>query len=275
MAHNVIVARLRGVCILVVLILHYGGWYPSIFDFIGHAANNGYYGVTVFFVVSGFLITSHILRRYGEPSRVAVGGFYVMRFARIFPMLALTLALLSVLAFCGVKYFSVGNLTDYLQIMGYVLTVRYNLYIVGPPAWTVLWSLSIEEAFYLIFPLLLIDANEEVTCCCTWRRSCLRPDLQGGKSIGVDLALCLLWVLRCHRAGRAHGVGSGHVRREDFASRCVASSLDGMRTVGGFVFRNDCYHKLRCWADVRCYGRGVSPSCISNYGVEGNSAGLS
>jgi peptidoglycan/LPS O-acetylase OafA/YrhL len=155
-SYNIIVARLRGVCILAVLILHYGGWYPSIFGFIGHASNNGYYGVTVLFVVSGFLITSHILRRYGEPSRVAVNEFYIMRFARIFPMLALTLVLLSVLAFCRVKYFSVGNVTDYLQIIGYVLTFRYNLYIVGPPPWTVLWSLSIEEAFYLIFQLLLI-----------------------------------------------------------------------------------------------------------------------
>src|SRR5271170_4792209 len=53
---------------------------------------NGQLGVQMFFAVSGFLITSITLRRWGSLERVSLGGFYRLRFARIAPLLLLLLA---------------------------------------------------------------------------------------------------------------------------------------------------------------------------------------
>src|ERR1700692_4389328 len=72
---------------------------------------NGQYGVQIFFAVSGFLITSTTLKRWGPLSEVSLRGFYLMRFARIVPLLLLLLSILSVLHFGHVKYFVVSPKT--------------------------------------------------------------------------------------------------------------------------------------------------------------------
>src|SRR5277367_305935 len=66
---------------------------------------NGQYGVQIFFAVSGFLITSTTLRRWGSLSNVSVRDFYKLRFARIAPLLLLLLAVLSVLHLTHVQDF--------------------------------------------------------------------------------------------------------------------------------------------------------------------------
>ena len=72
---------------------------------------NGQYGVQIFFAVSGFLITSTTLKRWGPLFEVSLRGFYLMRFARIVPLLLLLLSVLSVLHFEHVKYFVVSPKT--------------------------------------------------------------------------------------------------------------------------------------------------------------------
>jgi peptidoglycan/LPS O-acetylase OafA/YrhL len=120
---------------------------------------NGQFGVQMFFVVSGFLITSTTFRRWGSLSAVSVRDFYWLRFARIAPLLILLLAVLSGLHFAHVKDFVVSPKTGGLgRALIAALTFHINLlearrgYL--PGSWDILWSLSVEEMFYLFFPLV-------------------------------------------------------------------------------------------------------------------------
>lgn len=120
---------------------------------------NGQLGVQIFFAVSGFLITSTALRRWGSLSNIDIRGFYRLRFARIAPLLLLLLAVLSVLHLAHVKNFVVSPKTGGLgRALLAALTFHVNIleaqrgYL--PANWDILWSLSVEEMFYLFFPLL-------------------------------------------------------------------------------------------------------------------------
>jgi len=120
---------------------------------------NGQFGVQIFFAISGFLITSITLRRWGSLSSVSLRDFYLLRFARIAPLLLLLLAILSAFHFAELKDFVVSAKTGGLgRALLAALTFHLNLlearrgYL--PGNWDVLWSLSVEEMFYLFFPLL-------------------------------------------------------------------------------------------------------------------------
>ncbi|HEX4021584.1 MAG TPA: acyltransferase [Acidobacteriaceae bacterium] len=120
---------------------------------------NGQYGVQIFFAVSGFLITSTTLRRWGSLSRVSMQDFYKLRFARIAPLLLALLTVLSLLHFARLQHFVVSQTTGGLgRALFAALTFHVNVlearrgYL--PGNWDVLWSLSVEEMFYLFFPLV-------------------------------------------------------------------------------------------------------------------------
>jgi peptidoglycan/LPS O-acetylase OafA/YrhL len=120
---------------------------------------NGQFGVQMFFAVSGFLITSIALRRWGVLSQVSIRDFYRLRFARIAPLLLALLAVLSGLHFAHLHDFVVSAKTGGLgRALLAALTFHVNVlearhgYL--PGNWDILWSLSVEEMFYLFFPLL-------------------------------------------------------------------------------------------------------------------------
>ncbi|MGA9672082.1 MAG: acyltransferase [Terracidiphilus sp.] len=119
---------------------------------------NGQFGVQIFFAVSGFLITSTAMRRWGSPARVSLRDFYVLRFARIAPLLLSLLAVLSILHAAQLDNFIVPSKTGGLgRALLAALTFHVNVlearrgYL--PASWDILWSLSVEEMFYLFFPL--------------------------------------------------------------------------------------------------------------------------
>ena len=120
---------------------------------------NGQFGVQMFFAVSGFLIASISLRRWGSLSKINVPGFYRLRVARIAPLLLSLLAVLSLLHFAHLHDFVVPAKTGGLgRALLAALTFHINVleahrgYL--PGNWDVLWSLSVEEMFYLFFPLV-------------------------------------------------------------------------------------------------------------------------
>jgi len=118
---------------------------------------NGEYGVTVFFAVSGFLITTTSLRRFGGLHRVVPRVFYRIRFARIAPLLLASLFVLGVLHFAHVDGFVIKQVSYWRAALS-ALTFHLNWleatrgYL--PANWDVMWSLSIEEMFYVFFPLV-------------------------------------------------------------------------------------------------------------------------
>jgi peptidoglycan/LPS O-acetylase OafA/YrhL len=120
---------------------------------------NGQFGVQIFFAISGFLITSTALRRWGSLSNVNVRDFYRLRFARIAPLFVLVLLVLSILHAAQFKDFVVKPKTGGLgRALVAALALHINVLEANrgylPGSWDVLWSLSVEEMFYLFFPVI-------------------------------------------------------------------------------------------------------------------------
>jgi peptidoglycan/LPS O-acetylase OafA/YrhL len=122
---------------------------------------NGQFGVQIFFAVSGFLITSTALRRWGSLSKVSVRDFYKLRFARIAPLLFLLLAVLSILHLAQVQD-SVIQATRSTLPRALLAALTFHVNVLEawhgylPGNWDILWSLSVEEMFYLFFPLVCL-----------------------------------------------------------------------------------------------------------------------
>jgi peptidoglycan/LPS O-acetylase OafA/YrhL len=158
---------LRGLAILFVVLNHVHmrlliadiPYYPDAFKaLIASLVWNGQFGVQIFFAVSGFLITSTALRRWGTLSNVSLRGFYLLRFARIAPMLLALLAVLTALHYANVPQFVVSEKFGGVgRALLAALTLHVNVLQAHrgwlPANWGVLWSLSVEEMFYLFFPL--------------------------------------------------------------------------------------------------------------------------
>ena len=119
---------------------------------------NGQRGVQIFFCISGFLIASTSIKRWGSLAQMKARDFYLLRFARIAPLFLVLLALLSCLHLASVKNFVISETSGGLrEALLAALTFRVNVleatrgYL--PPSWDILWSLSVEEMFYLFFPI--------------------------------------------------------------------------------------------------------------------------
>jgi peptidoglycan/LPS O-acetylase OafA/YrhL len=158
----------RGVAAAIVFIYHYGGGARSsdfAFHIVGKTIHLGWVGVSLFFVLSGFLITGILLDSMHRPKWRAT--FYIRRALRIFPLyyFALLGAILVALLL-NTPWSSISPLWPlffYLQdipemVHAWLLS---PLLVVGH-----FWSLAVEEQFYLVWPFLLLLAS---------RRSVVRP----------------------------------------------------------------------------------------------------
>ena len=121
----------------------------------------GFLGVESFFVLSGFLITALLYSEWQEHGRIDLRNFWLRRARRLFPALGLVLlgtaAIMSLLP----MYERAGFSNDMLASIGYVM--NWHLILSGqsyfdvtmrPPLLQHLWSLAIEEQFYLVWPLV-------------------------------------------------------------------------------------------------------------------------
>ncbi|WP_419807066.1 acyltransferase family protein [Terriglobus sp.] len=165
---------LRGLSILAVVLLHCWIRFAGNGIRVGTGLSrwwrhlllqNGGNGVTVFFAISGFLITLTSLRRFVGLEHMRPGLFYRIRFARIAPLLLLTLAVLSLLHWgslhsAAFEAWHVKKTVGLPRALLSALTFHLNWleaetgYL--PANWDVMWSLSVEEMFYLFFPLVCV-----------------------------------------------------------------------------------------------------------------------
>jgi peptidoglycan/LPS O-acetylase OafA/YrhL len=140
---------LRALSILLVLVGHLEGtknFSPRFSQWFGDYAN---FGVRVFFVISGFLITRLLMEEYAKTQTISLYNFYARRTLRIFPAFFAYIGVIALATFLGFIYVT-G--TDY----AYALTYTMNYY--PERGWYLghLWSLSVEEQFYLLWPFAFV-----------------------------------------------------------------------------------------------------------------------
>jgi peptidoglycan/LPS O-acetylase OafA/YrhL len=142
----------RAIAVIVVLGFHLGLTWLS----------GGYLGVSLFFTLSGFLITSLLLVDRERHGRIRFGAFYARRMRRLVPAALLTVAAVAILA--GVGVFEQSNALR-RGLLGAVLQVANWTELLGGRSYAELftdptpvahfWSLSIEEQFYWLWPLAI------------------------------------------------------------------------------------------------------------------------
>jgi peptidoglycan/LPS O-acetylase OafA/YrhL len=148
---------LRAVAVLLVVLFHVG--VPGL--------SGGYIGVDVFFVISGFLITSLLLRELAGTGRVSVAAFYARRFVRLLPAAAVVVLATLVAAWWWLPVTRWrGIATDGLLAAAYGMNfnlaargVDYLASAAPPSPLQHFWSLAVEEQFYAVWPLLLVVSS--------------------------------------------------------------------------------------------------------------------
>jgi peptidoglycan/LPS O-acetylase OafA/YrhL len=152
-AHRADIQGLRAVAVLLVVLAHAGVRFVSA----------GYVGVDVFFVLSGFLITGLLLAEARKSGSVSLRNFYLRRARRILPAAALTLLVTNIAAFYLLNFVRARDAVyDGLHAAGFAANFHFaasgvDYFARGEPPSPLLhyWSLSVEEQFYLVWPLLL------------------------------------------------------------------------------------------------------------------------
>ncbi|MDB4293001.1 acyltransferase [Maribacter sp.] len=166
---------LRGLSILAVLLLHLNIHFGYSDTFLKEVLPkklfsllfwSGFYGVVVFFTLSGYLITSSILKKWGSLPNIDIWKFYWLRFSRIIPLLCLLILILSTLHLSGVDGFVIDSERTTLgRAIFAALTFHINWLEIKvgylPANWDILWSISIEECFYLVFPIVCLFVRKK------------------------------------------------------------------------------------------------------------------
>ena len=146
---------LRGIAVLLVVIYHTGVALPG-----------GYIGVDIFFVISGFVITQLLLRETSATGTISLKNFYERRIKRILPAVAF--------AIIGTLFLSIFALSPFGEQQQVAQTARASSFFAAnfyfylqDSYWALaenplrhLWSLAVEEQFYIFFPVLLLALNK-------------------------------------------------------------------------------------------------------------------
>jgi peptidoglycan/LPS O-acetylase OafA/YrhL len=166
--HNYVPAfdGLRGIAVVPIVLLHVGASVlPD--NRLLRELTRGWYGVDLFFVLSGFLITRILLAEIEKTGTISVGRFYYRRFLRLMP--AYVTMLTTVLV--GAAIFDPGEIRRVPLVLPSLMTGTYNYEIASGAAnfgvLVVIWSLCVEAQFYFLWPWVLrrIDLRRGLRWC--------------------------------------------------------------------------------------------------------------
>jgi peptidoglycan/LPS O-acetylase OafA/YrhL len=145
---------LRGIAVLLVIYVHvqyFSDWYSVVLPpfarrLIAHTAKHGWIGVDLFFVTSGYLISSLLFTAYERTGRIDFGNFFFRRGLKIWPAFWVLIAVtLIVDRFAHIPIQRGAVIDELLYLQNY-----------RPGIWGHTWSLAVEEHFYIALPLLMI-----------------------------------------------------------------------------------------------------------------------
>ena len=136
---------MRAIAVLMVTLAHFGF---DMFPLPYGLSIESLMGVYIFFVLSGFLITTQLIKEKLTTGTISVKRFYIRRILRIIPLAYLFLFVLIIISVC---YGSMSSDSDFLISFLFIK----NLPVKNHPFTAHLWTLSVEEQFYVILPLLI------------------------------------------------------------------------------------------------------------------------
>jgi len=145
---------LRAFSVIAVIWVHVSGEHAL------NLLNQGHKGVDFFFAISGFLVTTLLLREYARNGRIALGDFYVRRTLRIFPLYYAVLALYCALVFLTMR--GTPKATDFWNNLPAFATYTSNWFVQlnngegQGNTFYIAWSLATEEQFYICWPPLMV-----------------------------------------------------------------------------------------------------------------------
>lgn len=146
------VQGLRAIAVLLVVLYHSGV----------ETLSGGFIGVDAFFVISGFLITTHLLESLERHGRISFPAFYARRARRILPAALLVALLTTVAAWIWMPPLALeevvrGAIATAFYVPNFLFAVQGTDYLAGtsPSVFQHYWSLGIEEQFYLFWPAIL------------------------------------------------------------------------------------------------------------------------
>ena len=134
---------LRAIAITWVMTTHLG---------LGGVFGIGDHGVDLFFVLSGFLITTLLFREHGRTGRVNLGQFYIRHALRLFPVILLAFFVGLLVHIIGPHWYRSPRLLGLGGMLFYVSNWVHIRDVNALGILTPTWSLAIEEQFYLIWP---------------------------------------------------------------------------------------------------------------------------
>jgi len=177
---------LRGLAVVAVVLFH----------FAPDQVPGGFLGVDVFFVLSGFLLTSLVLVEHHNNSRISLSGFWNRRIRRLLPAALVTVVVSVAIAFVLEPDYTRSTLRgEALAAITYVAnwwTIGHGQSYAssfGPQSPVAhFWSLAVEEQFYLLFPFLILGLVSLIAV--ATRRNLARPELQR-----LSIALLIVAVL--------------------------------------------------------------------------------
>jgi peptidoglycan/LPS O-acetylase OafA/YrhL len=154
---------LRAIAVLAVIFYHVEFYFNDLKLFSG-----GFIGVDIFFVISGYLITSIIIKEIKQNNRFSLASFYMRRARRILPALFFTIFISIFFAWhflipSSFIQFSNSIISSIFFFSNYFFYFEGLVYnsdqsLLKPLLHT--WSLSVEEQFYIFFPIILIFVNK-------------------------------------------------------------------------------------------------------------------